>query len=61
MAEEGKTAKPSMPEKKLFSIWKIITPVVIGMAVVAFMFWKDTKKEDVAAVWHSLHLYNRPR
>ena len=55
MIEEGKTAKPSMPEKKLFSIWKIITPVVIGMAVVAFMFWKDTKKEDIAAVWHSLH------
>lgn len=55
MDKKAIDANPRIPEKKLFSVWKIITPVVIGIVVVAFMFWKDTKKGDLAAVWHSLH------
>lgn len=35
-------------KKPLFSIWKVLLPVAIGLAVVAWMFWKDAKSHNVA-------------
>lgn len=37
-----------------FSAWKIILPVIIGVAVVALMFYHDARKEDLADVWRSI-------
>lgn len=37
-----------------FSAWKIILPVIIGLAVVALMFYHDARKEDLADVWRSI-------
>ena len=41
--------------KKYFSFWKVILPIVIGLAVVVVMFIHDAKKEDLASVWDSIH------
>lgn len=43
------------PDKSFFSAWKIILPVIIGLTVVALMFWHDAKKENLAEVWHSIN------
>lgn len=34
-----------------FKAWKVILPVIIGLAVVALMFWHDARKENLSAVW----------
>lgn len=43
------------PDKKMFSLWKVILPVLIGIGVVVVMFWHDAKKENLAEVWDSIH------
>lgn len=42
-------------EKKIFSLWKVILPVAIGLTVVVLMFWHESKKENLAEVWHGIH------
>lgn len=42
-----------------FSVWKVLLPIVIGLTVVILMFWHDAKKEDLAAVWHSIDFNGR--
>ena len=48
-------SEPQTPDLKeahsTFKTWKVIFPVVIGLVVVAFMFWHDARKENLAAVW----------
>lgn len=41
--------------KSIFSLWKVLIPIAIGLAVVALMFWHDARKENLAEVWHSIH------
>lgn len=41
--------------KKIFSLWKVLLPVAIGLSVVALMFWHDAKSENLMKVWHSIH------
>lgn len=53
-----KTAAAST-EKGIFSIWKVILPVAIGLGVVAFMFWHDAEKENLAEVWDGIHFTTR--
>jgi len=50
---------PAAPDKKTFSIWKVLLPVAIGLGVVAYMFWEDAKKENLAEVWN--HIDFTPR
>ncbi|MBD5309325.1 MAG: flippase-like domain-containing protein [Bacteroides sp.] len=55
MADEVK----SYSDSKVFSIWKVLLPVAIGLTVVGLMFWHDAKKENLAEVWH--HIQFTPR
>lgn len=45
--------------KKLFSTWKILLPVAIGLGVVVLMFLHDARKEDLAAIWQNIHFDTR--
>ncbi|MCM1152618.1 MAG: flippase-like domain-containing protein [Muribaculum sp.] len=45
--------------KKYFSIWKVLLPVAIGIAVVALMFWHDARKEDLGEILHSIQFTPR--
>ncbi|MDE7160631.1 MAG: flippase-like domain-containing protein [Muribaculaceae bacterium] len=38
-----------------FSAWKVVLPILIGVTVVVLMFVHDARKENLEAVWHSLH------
>lgn len=42
-------------EKSYFSIWKILLPVIIGLSVVVLMFWHESHKDNLGAVWHEIH------
>lgn len=42
-------------EKKYFSFWKVLLPVLIGLGVVVLMFWHESSKNNLAAVWHNIH------
>jgi len=55
MTNKKKDLTTVVSQRKLFSIWKLILPVVIGLGMVAFMFWKDTEKGDLALIWNSMH------
>lgn len=37
-------------EKNVFSFWKVMLPVAIGLAVVAYMFWHESKEANFAEV-----------
>ena len=41
--------------KKYFSIWKVFLPIVIGLSVVVFMFWHESRKDNLGQVWHEIH------
>ena len=41
--------------KSLFSAWKIVIPVIIGLGAVAFMFWHDARQEDLGEVLRSIN------
>lgn len=47
------------PGRKMFSVWKVMLPVAIGLGVVAFMFWHDAKKENLLEVWDNIHFTTR--
>lgn len=49
------TENNTTASKKTFSLWKILLPVAIGLAVVALMFWHDAKKENLSQIWDSIH------
>lgn len=38
-------------ESKAFSLWKVLLPVLIGLGVVALMFWHESKKENLDQIW----------
>ena len=40
--------------RNVFSIWKVLLPIVIGLTVVVLMFWHDAKSENLAQVWDSI-------
>ena len=42
---------PDVDGKKLFSIWKILLPIAIGLGVVAYMFWRDAENENLGWEW----------
>lgn len=42
--------------RKKFGVWKILLPVVIGVSVVAYMFWRDAEKENLSEVLAGIHL-----
>lgn len=42
-------------EKKYFSFWKVILPVIIGLSVIILMFWHESRKDNLASVWHEIH------
>ncbi len=50
-----KEGSANVPSRKMFSIWKVLLPVAIGLGVVVFMFWHDARKENLAEVWNSIH------
>lgn len=60
-ATNTQNTKPTVaaPNKNMFSIWKVILPVAIGLGVVIFMFWHDAKKEDLSDVWNGIHFTAR--
>lgn len=40
--------------KNVFSLWKVILPIAIGMTVVVLMFLHDAKGENLESVWKSI-------
>ena len=55
-----KESKATLPltdynEKKYFSVWKVILPILIGLAVVVLMFWHESRENKLAEVWHEIH------
>ena len=42
-------------EKKIFSYWKIIIPVIIGIGAVVLLFIHEAKGENLKHVWDSIH------
>lgn len=43
----------------IFSVWKILLPIAIGLGVVAYMLWRDAGKENFSAVWNDIHFDTR--
>ncbi|MBD5356628.1 MAG: flippase-like domain-containing protein [Bacteroides sp.] len=41
--------------KKIFSTWKVLLPVLIGLSVVAYMFWHDAEKENLKEIVAGIH------
>lgn len=37
-----------------FSYWKVFVPVIIGVAVVLFMFIKDAENQNLSDVWRNV-------
>ena len=46
-------------KKKIFSAWKVLLPILIGLTVIVMMFMHDAKKEDLGQVWANLHFDTR--
>ena len=46
-------------EKKTFSAWKVILPVLIGITVVVLLFIHDARKENLEEVWRGIHFDTR--
>lgn len=42
-------------DKKYFSVWKVVLPILIGIGVVVGMFWHESRKVDLAEVWEEIH------
>lgn len=42
-------------EKWPLSVWKALLPVAIGLGVVAWLFIKDARKENLPDIWHSIN------
>ncbi len=47
-------ASDSAEMKSSFSLWKILLPVLIGVAVVAWLFYKDAKQQNISEIWSTL-------
>lgn len=56
---ENKAASRIESSKKMFSFWKILIPVFIGLAVVAFMFYHDASKENLLETFRSIDFNSR--
>lgn len=41
-------------EKKYFSLWKVVLPVLIGLGVVVGMFWYESRENNLSEVWHEI-------
>lgn len=54
-AEQPMQNKEISTGKKMFSAWKVLLPVVIGLSVVAYMLWRDAEKENLAEVIRGIH------
>lgn len=48
-----------VPDNKMFSAWKVIIPVIIGLAVVVLMFIHDAREENMVEVLKSIRIDNR--
>lgn len=44
----------AVEQHKKIPMWKVFLPVLIGLSVVALMFWHDAKKEDLATIFRSI-------
>lgn len=42
-------------EKKYFSLWKVLLPIAIGISVVVFMFWHESRADNLAEVWKEIN------
>lgn len=49
------TSQDNGISKNIFSLWKIIIPVIIGLSVVVFMFWHESKNENLGEVWKDIN------
>lgn len=60
MATQQPESSPTeVKEKNLFSIWKVLLPIAIGLGVVALMFWHDARDERLGEIWESIHFTSR--
>lgn len=53
--KEPRTDAGADTAKRQFSTWKILLPVVIGVGVVVWMFWRDAERQDIRQIWDSIH------
>lgn len=54
-APANNTAVSNTPERSHFSVWKVFLPVLIGVGAVVWLFYRDAKSENLAAIWRSIH------
>lgn len=45
--------------RKVFSMWKVLLPVIIGLGAVVFMFCHDARQENLGDVWQSIRFTSR--
>lgn len=49
MAHEDRQAR------KTFALWKLLLPVIIGVGVVAWMFWRDASQQNLGQILSQIH------
>lgn len=60
MADTSNTTNSTQaPQKHVFSLWKVLLPVAIGVSVVVLMFLHDAHKENLVQVWDNIHFSTR--
>lgn len=45
--------------KQYFSVWKMLLPIFIGLAVVVLMFWHEYNEGEIGDVWTQLQFTSR--
>lgn len=55
MADNQSTIEQTVPTKNIFSYWKIVVPVLIGLGAVVLLFIHEAKGEDLKEVWDKIH------
>lgn len=50
---------PAASRKNVFSAWKVLLPVAIGLGAVMFMLWHDAKGEDLSGLLAGIRFTSR--
>lgn len=54
-AKQSQIQQENIKARKQFALWKILLPVVIGLAAVVWMFLSDAQSSDLQSLWQHIH------